>query len=453
MKIAFITKPALSEPLGIMYLSAVLKKAGHKTTLIYEKDLFKELEALKPDIVAYSVTTGNHKEYIEINKKIKQKYNVYSIFGGPHPTFYPEMIKEEGVDAICRGEGEKAFLEIIKNQKSKKTIKNQLIQDLDSIPFPDRDLVYEKDEFFKNLKLKRIVATRGCPFQCTYCFNRHYNKLFKNQTILRYRSPKNIIKEIRKLKNDYDVKLIKFVDDTFNMNKKWLKQFCEEFKKENLPFVCNIRANLVTEETIKQLKEANCVLVYMGIETGNEKYRKEVLERDISDEQILNACKLIKKYKIKLVTQNMIGLPGETIDGAFQTILFNAKCKPDFPGFSIFQPYPNTVLANYAIKNNYFDGNFDNINSNYISTTPLNYTEKEKRQFENLFKLATMTVKLPFLAPIIKKLIKLPRNKIFNLIYTGFYGWSQWKIYSIISDSFIDSIKLMKKLREYLFKT
>ncbi|MEK6820224.1 MAG: radical SAM protein, partial [Nanoarchaeota archaeon] len=335
MRVAFILKTiTVSSPLGIMYLSAALKKEGHETALFYfrRRDFLEKLKRFKPDILAYSITTGAHREYIALNRKIKKSLNAVSVFGGPHPTFYPEMIEENGVDAICRGEGEEAFVEFVnklekgkstdrvKNfwiKRGKRIIKNpvrKLKENLDELPFPDREVVYKTDRFFLDFKMKRFMASRGCPFKCTYCFNRQYNQLYKNKgRIVRCRSVDNLLEEIKQVKSRYPTKLIKFVDDTFILDKIWLEEFCDKYRKEiGLPFICNIRADLVTEDIVEQLKKAMCIAVYIGIESGNEKARREVLERNMSDEQILNACRLFRKYGIKIIAQNMLGLPGET---------------------------------------------------------------------------------------------------------------------------------------------
>ncbi len=474
MKIVFIIKKlSISDPMGIMHLSSSLKKAGHQTDLICfaKENLFEKMKELKPDVVAYSITTGMHQELILINQEIKKHFKVYSVFGGPHTTFYPEMIKEEGVDAICIGEGEEAFVEFInklssgkkidnvKNfwiKKGKKIIKNpprKLIEDLDSLPFADRELIYKKDSFFQELVIKRFMAGRGCPFQCTYCFNRQYNSLYKNKgKIVRHRSVDNVIKEILEIKEKYPLRTVKFIDDTFNISPIWLKEFCEKYKEKiGLPFICNIRADLINPEMVKQLRDANCIVVYIGIETGNEKIRKEILERDMSNEQILNACKLLKKAGIKIVAQNMLGLPGEDIEKTFETILFNSKCKVDFPGFSIFQPYPDTALTNYAIKMGCFDGDFDNSNPDYLRRSPLKLTIKEKRQLENLNKFSSLLAKFPVLTPLIRMLIKFPENKAYNLIYSLSYGLSLWNVYSTAFGSNLKLIKSAKRLLEYTF--
>ncbi len=476
MKIVFIIKKlSISDPLGIMCLSSALKEAGHETDLICfaKENLFEKLRQLKPDVVAYSLTTGMHQGYISINQEIKKHFKVYSVFGGPHPTFYPEMIKEEGVDAVCIGEGEEAFVEFVnklekkkdasrvknfwvKNSKTGKIIKNplrMLTENLDKLPFADRELIYKKDSFFEGLEIKRFMTGRGCPFKCTYCFNRQYNSLYKDKgKIIRHRSVDNVIKEIQEIKRKYPLRTIKFIDDTFNINSVWLKEFCEKYKEKiNLPFICNIRADLINPEMVRQLRNANCIVVYIGIETGNEKVRREILERNMGNEQILNACRLLKKEGIKIVAQNMLGLPGEDINGTFETILFNSKCKVDFPGFSIFQPYPDTVLTDYAIRKGFFDGDFDNSNPDYLRKSPLKLGIKEKRELENLNKFSSLLAKFPVLTPIIRLLIKFPENKVYNLVYALSYGMSLWSVYSTAFGSNLKLIKSAKRLLEYTF--
>jgi len=472
MKIAFLIKKLdITTPMGIEYLSAILKKHNYDVCLILfkDKDYINQLKIFKPDIIAYSITTGHHKETIEINKEVKKHLKVYSIFGGPHPTFYPEMIEEEGVDAICIGEGEYSiidFLEKLKKgkenktsgfwiKKGKKIFKNPtrlLINNLDDLPFPNREIIYEKDPFFTKLEIKRFLATRGCPFKCTYCFNRQYNKLYSGKgRIVRQRSVDNVIKEIKQVREKYPLKAVKFVDDTFNFNKEWLNEFCEKYKKEiNLPFICNIRADLVSEDIIRKMAEANCMAVYIGIESGNEKIRKEILQRTMSNEQIIKACRLLRQNKIKIITQNMLGIPSETLKEAYETIYLNAICKVDFGGFSIFQPYPGTELANFAIANNYFDGNFDRLDMSYMHHTPLNYAPKEKSQLENLFKLSILLSRHPLLIPISKSLINLPKNKLFDLTYKISYAFASWRAFSKAFGLGINYFTYIKKVNDFI---
>ena len=340
-------------------------------------------------------------------------------------------------------------------KKDNKIFKNKLrplIDNLDDIPFPDREIVNEKEPFFAQLEMKRFLTSRGCPFQCTYCFNKKYNALYLgNGKMLRRRSVDNVIQEIKQVRGRYVMKAVKFVDDTFNLNEDWLKEFCYKYKREiNLPFICNIRADLVKGYMIKNMSDANCVAVYMAIETGNEKIRKEILGRNMSNEQIINACRLLKKYNIKIVTQNMLGIPSETLEQEYETIYLNSKCRPERAEFSILQPYPDTELSKYAIENNYFDGNYDSIDPQYLHYTPLNYSPKEKNKIENLAKLSTMISTHGFLIPISKLLIQFPKNRLYDAIYKFFYATSLWRIYSDVFGYNFGTVKYMIKINNFI---
>jgi len=439
----------MCEHLGIMYISSILKKNGHETDLVQTdlEDYEKKIKDFSPDILAYTTTTGEHKPLIDINKKIKKTFpHLISLFGGPHPTFFPEMIESEGVDIICRGEGEFIILDLVNALKEKKSIDNiqgiwvkkdnkifknpmqPLTKDLDLIPFPDREIIYNHDKNLKEFGEKRILIGRGCPFRCTYCFNNRLSNLYGAEwDRVRKRSVSNVIKEVKEIIEKYPVEFIRIVDDTFIMcDKKWLEEFAEMFKKEiNIPFFCNVRANLVTEDVVRLLKKAGCFSIFMAIETGDEKVRNTLLKRNMSDEDLFKACKLLRNADIKYGFYNMFGLPVENaLEVDFKTLDLNIKLKPTMAWSSIFTPFPKTELGEYCIKHGYFDGDFDKIEANPKIGSVLKFkNKKEKRQIENLHKLFGITVEFPFLRPLTKQLIKLPPNKLFNIINMGWYGW------------------------------
>jgi len=178
----FVLKEVDQEPHGVLRLSSILKGAGHEVDLVVatKEDPVDAALRLKPDLVGYSVYTGTQRYYLELNRRIKAELPVFSIFGGPHPTFFPEMIEEEGVDGVCRGEGEYATLDLLNALQGGEPFEGiqnwwfrlngnivrnpfrPLVRDLDQLPFADRDLLYQAYPAFAGVKVKPFI-TRGTP--------------------------------------------------------------------------------------------------------------------------------------------------------------------------------------------------------------------------------------------------------------------------------------------------
>ncbi len=443
-KVIFISVSIDGKMLGIMQLIAMIKdKCKYKVLLEKYDDVLLNIKEFKPDVVFYSTTTGLHKHYIKLNKIIKKtNKNILSVFGGPHPTFFPEMVSEDGVDAVCIGEGEYVISELIdrlnnneditsiKNlwvKKDNKIYRNEvrdLIENLDDLPFPERGFLknYKK---LKNLGFHSIMATRGCPFNCTYCLNYHYNKMYNGKgKIIRKRSVDSVINEIKEVKKKFPLNYVGFPEDIFVTDMEWINEFCEKYKKEiNIPFKINMRANLINEEYVKKLKSAGIHRITIGIESGSDYIRNKVLKRNMSKEEIINACKIIKKYKIKLITENMICIPEETIDMAFETLDLNIKCKPDYAWISILQPYPKTKISEYK---NY---NVNKIGKHFYDDSVFNL--KDKRKLINLHRFFSITIDYPILKKIIKIIIKLPNNVLFKYIFFA-YKIYRYKVVHLI---------------------
>ncbi|MFC1667219.1 B12-binding domain-containing radical SAM protein, partial [Candidatus Omnitrophota bacterium] len=376
MKTAFvIDKIEFSIPLAIAYLSRILKKNSCDVR-IFEIDrsssrIFKNIKYFKPDIVAYSIISGKQNFYLELNRNLKKELNFISLFGGPHVTFFPEIIEEKSVDAICIGEGELALEEFTKKvsnnkelpedvlnfwiKKNGNIIKNRvrpLIENLDILPFPDREIFYKNFPIINKHGIKHFLAHRGCPYKCTYCFNKSFNDIYKDSgRIYRSRNPQKVCEEINYEKTLTEIKMVAFVDDVFTLDKKWLRTFSEVYKKQvGIPFSINARFDNLDEEVVSFLKEANCVLVYAGVEAGNDFIRNKILKRQMNVDTIVKGANLLKKYKIKLLTENFVGIPGEDFSGALDTLKVNIQIKPDFANCSFFTPYPKLELTNYAIE-------------------------------------------------------------------------------------------------------
>lgn len=412
MRIVFvIEKVEFSIPLGIAYLLGML----NCDTKIVEmnKEGVREIKRFRPHIVAYSVISGRHNLYLDFNRYLKQQLSFRSVFGGPHPTFFPEMIEEEFVDAVCIGEGEKAFKEFVEGKSSlnfwirdgNRIFKNPLhplAKDLDTLPFPDRKLFYR----FLSIRehgIKHFIAHRGCPYKCTYCFNKAFNELY-GTFYYRSRRPEKICEEINYERTQTKIKMVGFVDDVFTLDKQWVKDFSKVYRKEvRLPFSINARFDNLDEETVSLLKEANCVLVYAGIESGNDFVRNTILKRQMSEQTICKGAELLKKHGIKLIAENIIGIPGESFQMALETWRLNIRIKPDFANCSFCHPYPKVELAKG------FD-NFDKLNIDLFH--PLN----KDRKMAGLRYFFSLITKHPWLM----FLIHFPIKRLGDLL-DGFY--------------------------------
>ena len=446
VKILFL-QDILYEHIGIMYLSRQLKSNGHKCEVLVEseeEDFIKKIITKKPDIIAFSAMTGMHKWCLKLSNYLRKHLNSLIIMGGPHPTFFPSVIENDSIDMICRGEGEEAIVELSNNLRDKRSllkIKNlwikdkegrihkndvrNLVKNLDNYQFPDREIYYHRYPYLRKKSVKPFFIARGCPYDCTFCFNHAFKEIYSCKgPFLRNRSIDNVLNEIKNVKRKYGLKKVYFQDDTFILFKNWMKEFLVRYKKEiNLPFICLARADQLDEELVKLMKEANCICVFFGIETGNEKLREEVLKKRVTNKQIINSGKLLKKYKIRFKTYNMLGLPGESLENAIETVNINIKIKTDYPWCSILQPYPGTKIADYMISKKMINKNFnvDDMEEFFFDKSMIK--TQEAKEIDNLQKLFFYSVKFPILKPLIKKLIKLPPNIAFEVLFWIGYAY------------------------------
>src|SRR3989338_564463 len=440
MKILFIVKDIdFIDPVGIMLLSSLAKKDGHETYLgiLNREEIIGKINKIKPQVVAYSATTGEHKYYLEINKVIKSKFSdIFTIMGGAHTTFYPECINEGTLDAVCIGEGEEAFIEVLEKRGKGEDISSvrnimtrsspfsgirDLLEDLDSLPFPDRELFYKNTEMGQ-FPLKSFITSRGCPYACTYCFNHAFKKLYEGKgKILRRHSVSYVIDEILQVKSKYPLRFVKFYDDIFVYKvDDWLEEFARRYKKDiNLPFHCLTRADLIDEGMVRLLKSAGCVSVSMSIEAGNASFRNQVLKRNMSEGDIIRAFSLCRRYGINTFSNSIVGLPFSKIENEIESLDLNIKCKVSFVEFPIFHPYPRTELGDFCIEKGIYKPQYELLHMFYMNKSPLScFTEREKRIQRNFAQLAPLVVRFPFLRGIVLKyLVYFPNNKVFVLIY------------------------------------
>ena len=393
-------------------MSAVLKKAGHKVDLFEIDDLDRGLSCFldyiqesRPGLISISTNSHQYPYARTIARAIREVYKSLIFIGGVHPTLFPELLeKEEVFDGLCVGEGEDALLELVnkiaegkdysdvKNfwfRQGKGVVKNdprRLLENLDTLPFPDRSFF----NYFKKHQGKKItprfIFSRGCPFDCAYCCNHALRQKYAGLGVyLRFRSVDKAFEEIKKLKNEYDFSHIKLDDDTFSLNKDWLLEFCDKFPKQfpDLTFECNIRPGTADIDSLIALKKANCVLIKVGVETGNENLRRRVLNRQITNDDILDLFKKAKSIGLKTYSFNMVGIPGETKKTIQETVNLNVRLKPDFMQVTVFYPYLGTVLGDRCLKEGLIKNGFAD---SYMTESILSLPTISKKEIERAAK-------------------------------------------------------------------
>lgn len=448
MKVLFIF-PTASEKYsfidfhhGIAWLSACLKRFGHETQLFQtsvfeQKRIDRLITSFNPDILAYSFTS----DYVGLAKKYMQylrKHRIFSLAGGIHPTIMPEDVVDH-FDCLCIGEGEKAITELAEGKsfqdinsfvykKNGQIIKNAVspfLQDLDQLPFPDRELFDYQTALNQDHRADFMVG-RGCAYRCTYCVN---NKLLyvAPGRFVRLRSVENVLQEINKVLNDYqDIDSICFQDDTFALRQTWTEEFCSNYKKQiGLPYVCNLRADRVDEHLVEILSDSGCAEVRIGVEQGNENLRTMVMRRKMTNAQIIDSFKLLRRAGIKIFAYNMVGIPGETEQTIQETIALNRILQPNKMHVSIFRPYPGTELYDLCKEKGYL---LDlEIDSYFQPIASVDLPTISKQKIEYWFRLFRPAVNYPRFLFVFKLLarIKLAKQKtlydcLFDIVYAGF---------------------------------
>jgi radical SAM superfamily enzyme YgiQ (UPF0313 family) len=387
MRILFVY-PSLNSvfgyPTGVGYIIALLKQKGHAARLfnVFAKSdiarLIIEADVFKPEVIAFSCVTTQFKWIclMAILLKMKMKSLPLIICGGIHPTLEPDCLSKcSALDGIVRGEGEYPMLELAEKLESKQDyrhiknfhfrdgssiIRNELrplVQNLDGLPFPDRTNINYRGDIFSN-----FIFSRGCPFRCKYCSNHALKRLYKGKYV-RFRNPEKAVAEIeRAIKHDPNLRFIRFDDDIVSVNKEWMRRFLKLYKRRRIAakFSCNVAAGTADLEDFKLLKASGCIEVRIGIESGDECLRREVLGKPISNAQIKKAFENAHEAGLRTFSFNMIGLPYETPELFEKTIRINRMLKVDMSYLYIFHPYPGTDLRSVCIKEGFIDVKEDN---------------------------------------------------------------------------------------------
>ncbi len=381
------------ESLGLEYLMAVCLRDGHETDLVYYQiedpyfgkrnptipfeRLAEEVLDTRPDIVAFSCVTDNYRAQLGIAKALKKvSPGSMTIFGGVHVTALPEkVLAHEQVDCVAIGEAEisfPAFLRACQTGRSftlpDKATKGIVFKsngstvghfqmsdrvNLDDLPFADKSLYYTRAN--QSSDGYTLITSRGCPYQCAYCFNSFYYDP-KDRHFIRQRSVDNVIAELKIARKQFGPRYILFEDDCFTTNAQWLRTFCEHYRKEiNLPFTCITNPHFLEKSKIDALREAGCSYIHIGVQSLDEEICRTVLNRKSNNARIAQVIQDLRDVGIIVQIDHMLGIPGDTVQKQRESLLFYNRHRPSLISVYWLTYYPKTAIIDLASQRGILD--------------------------------------------------------------------------------------------------
>ncbi len=359
MRVTFVALG--SEQLGVSQLSAIARREGHEVDLAFSASLFNDrynlsvprlapyfddrrdvMDAIarqRPDVLAFSVLTGTYRWMLGVAADAKVMFpGVKTIFGGVHPSAVPDrVLAQPQVDFVCVGEGDVAFpavLRAVGEGGPRAPIPNVrfrgadgavvrgpqtgFLQDLDALPFFDKRLW---EDHIRVGDFYLTMASRGCPYRCTFCFNTFFANLpeEKRGKYVRQRSVDHVMQELLLAKRRYRLRFVDFEDDVFTVDKAWVRAFTERYRREiGVPFHCLTHPRYMDEDVARDLAEAGCTSIQMGIQSADDEYKYQTVKRYEKTEMVERALAAMRKYKLRVKCDHMFDLPGEP-EGAQET--------------------------------------------------------------------------------------------------------------------------------------
>lgn len=458
-----LCQDVMVEFMGYMYISSVLKQAGHTVEVFIDRGMdeagfVREVAEFRPDIVGFSVLTPSLGWSLRVGHQIKEVTRAVTVYGNVHVILCPEVIEDPAVDIVCIGEGEYPMQElascidqgsdysriasfwvktpngVVKNALSKK------LTDLESLPFHDRD-IYDKYSFFRHSTYMRISNGRGCPFHCTFCSNAALKAHFGGPQYVRKKSPQRAIEELEyHIGRRKNVKYLVFIDEVFWIKNEWLTEFLNLYKARiKLPYTANFRFGPIREEDIILMAEAGMKAVALAVETGNEEQRCVLMEKHVSDEHIFHIAGLLHKHCIEFGSTSFFGIPGDTAEDHVKRLDFYRKVNPTYLFTTFFQPYPKLKLTAHPDVQRQMPKDIEfrsTVHHDMFLDLP------DRQRLVNLKKVYFVCIKFPRLSPLLIWMTKYRLLLVFDLIFACHFAYYAFKFEQVSLVQFIEHLKI-----------
>jgi radical SAM superfamily enzyme YgiQ (UPF0313 family) len=379
-------------------------------------------------------------ETLSLASEIKKHFDIPIILGGPHPTLFPEVIHEAPFDIICRGEGEETLAEIltsIDDGRPYAHIRNLWVKEgghvhqnplrpftdpMDGVPLIDWSC-YSGTPALNSPPI--AFPIRGCPFSCSYCFNAPLRQIYRGLgRYVRHFSPARAVQEVQEALKFFAPSPVLLISDSLGIDLPWTERFLDIYSRLiPLPFVFLIEPQLATDRFIDLIAKHDCKCVALGVESGSERVRKQVLNRRYTNEELVAVAERFHRRNIKIRTYNMIGLPTETEAELWESIEINLKMKTDFPRGAIFTPLPGTEIVDMAKREGYLaeDFSFGSIPTTILATTVLKKLDRDR--IANSLCFFQTAIIFPKWTGLIKFLIRRRPNALFRLWFGVVYAY------------------------------
>lgn len=420
MRVLFVQDNGLNESLALCELSALLKAHGHHTELLLEREtgnLIAAVGAANPDVILIPASILAESWVVRMTQRLKAAYpDIPLVLAGSLPSLARDALARTAADFALVGEAEGpmlGLLDVLAGRTDASTVPGLAdrrcgatdvapatpFPDLDLLPLPDRGLYFDRYPFMAQFPWKKMLAGRGCLYDCVFCYLPALQRRQPGGKGVRKKSVARVIAEAQALKQRYPVRHLHFSDDLFIANVRWVEAFAASWRTEvGVSYSINTTADFITEQTATLLAESGCRSVSIGIESANEGIRRQLLKKNVRDDAIRRAAKLIRDRGMQLVTFNMLAAPNDNLANALATLKFNAQVGADYARVTIASPLPGTEMAATAVGGRPLAAGAAALDP---SVEPM-----LARQYRSLYYLFNWGVALPSLIPWIERLVR-----------------------------------------------